>query len=192
MGFRLRFRIACRGRQSKVSHSNDDKYAAFLSDVGVCVCVFLRGENCHSLIRPSYVCVCLYIVCILTCSRACGAISTTTALSGTRLRPSWKRTGLTRLLQWYSAEEYRASGLSQSFWGIDVLIHLADLCFGSLITYKGGGERESENGVHLADDLKLDDFLVYRNFSVPEGSLNSPPEMTVKTPNRLTHIVLPS
>lgn len=41
----------------------------------------------------------------LTCSKACGAISTTTALSGMRLRPSWKSTGLTRLFTWYSAEE---------------------------------------------------------------------------------------
>lgn len=64
VGFRLRFRIACRGRQSKVSHSNDDKYAAFLSDVGVCVCVFERRKLSQSY--QAILCLCVFVHCVYT------------------------------------------------------------------------------------------------------------------------------
>ena len=55
-----------------------------------------------------------------------------TALAGMCLQPSSKRTGLTKLLAKYSAEQYCASWLFHWFSGTEVLIHLAERCIGVL------------------------------------------------------------
>lgn len=68
--------------------------------------------------------------------RPCGAISIAIASFGTCLRASSNRTLLKRLLVWYSGEEYWAMSDFHSDSGNELLIHLDDLFFGSLITCK--------------------------------------------------------
>lgn len=69
-----------------------------------------------------------------TCSRAWGAISTTTACSGTCHRASWNSTGLTRLLTLYSAEIVRARLPCHWASGMEVLSQRGDRGRGSRIT----------------------------------------------------------
>lgn len=51
------------------------------------------------------------------------------------LLPSSKRTGLTKLLVRYSAEQVCAKGSFHWLSGMEVLIHFEVRCFGSVITY---------------------------------------------------------
>lgn len=70
----------------------------------------------------------------IACSKPCGAISIVKAFWGSKLTVSSNRTGLKRLFVWYSAEQTWFSGRSQRVFGTLELNHLADLCFGSMIT----------------------------------------------------------
>ena len=56
------------------------------------------------------------------------------ASSGMCLQPSSNSTALSKLLVRYSAEQYLANGVSQFSSGTEVLIHLDDRSFGSVIS----------------------------------------------------------
>lgn len=71
---------------------------------------------------------------VLTCRSAWGAISSSTAFSGTCHRASWKSTGLTKLLTLYSAEDVRARLLCHWASGMEVLSQRAERGRGSRIT----------------------------------------------------------
>jgi len=77
--------------------------------------------------------------------RPCGAISITTALFGMCVHVSSNRTGLSRLLVWYSAEQYRAKSVFHFDSGTEVLSHRDDLGFGFGKIWKSDKNRFNEN-----------------------------------------------
>lgn len=66
--------------------------------------------------------------------RPCGAISIAIASLGICFSTSSNKTLLNKLFVWYSGEEYFARSESQFVSGTELLIHLDDLIFGSLMT----------------------------------------------------------
>lgn len=55
---------------------------------------------------------------------------------GKCLSASAKSTGQSRLLVWYSGDEYLVSSFSHLFCGTELLIHFSERAFGSGITLK--------------------------------------------------------
>ena len=71
----------------------------------------------------------------MACSRPCGAISIVMALAGICCDASSKRTVLSRLLVWYSAEECVATGVFHALWDTEELTQRTDRGFGCGISY---------------------------------------------------------
>ena len=72
----------------------------------------------------------------IACSKQCGAISMTTAFSGICFNASWKRTGLTKLLTWYSADESESRSVAHFFSSTELLIQRFERGRSSLNIYR--------------------------------------------------------
>jgi len=96
-------------------------------------------------VRAMFVVALLRDLWRMACNSPCGAISIVMALAGICCDASSKRTVLSRLLVWYSAEECVASGVFHALWGTEELTQRADRGFGCGISYTEAIKIRSEH-----------------------------------------------